>query len=66
MDQINMRLLPKLSGTELTASQRGASATSRSSAGISSTTPNSPSAVKEAQSHAQLSQIFTWPGYTYE
>ena len=65
VDQINMRLLPKLSGTELTASSEALGKLQKLCRDQLDD-PEFAEAVKLAQNHAQLSQIFSWPGYTYE
>ena len=65
VDQINMRLLPKLSGTELTASSKALGMLQKLCRDQLDD-PEFAEAVKEAQNHARPSQIFSWPGYTYE
>ena len=65
VDQINMRLLPKLSGTELTASSVSLGRLQKLCRDQLDD-PDFAEAVKRAQNHAQPSQIFSWPGYTYE
>ena len=65
IDQINMRLLPKLAGTELQDCQESLEEIIKlceESLG----SPEFSKALNNAITASSVSQIFTWPGYTYE
>ena len=65
LDQINMRLLPKLAGAEM-------SDCSDAIGNLQELTedklgnPHFAKALAKAAKHSEASQIFNWPGYTYE
>ena len=65
VDQINMRLLPKLAGTELSACVQ---ALDDLKSICSEELGNGAfaNALENAQRTSEMTQIFTWPGYTYE
>lgn len=65
VDQINMRLLPKLAGTELSTCVQ---ALDDLKSICSEELGNVPfaRALENAQRTSEVTQIFTWPGYTYE
>lgn len=65
IDQINMRLLPKLSGAEMSDCHEAIEGLRR----LSEDTLGNPGfaqALQKAEKDSEASQIFTWPGYTYE
>lgn len=65
IDQINMRLLPKLAGAEMTdcyAAIGGFQDLAADQLG----NPFFAGALREAARTSEVSQIFNWPGYTYE
>ena len=65
IDQINMRLLPKLSGAEMNDCQEMVDELRR----LCSETLGDPvfaQKLQEAETASEPSQIFTWPGYAYE
>ena len=65
IDQINMRLLPKLAGTEMGDCQDTLNELKR----LCEDDLNDlefAKALEDAASKSEISQIFTWPGYTYE
>ena len=65
IDQINMRLLPKLAGTEMTDCKN----TVNELKVLCEDELNDPEfakALEKAAMTSEISQIFTWPGYTYE
>ena len=65
IDQINMRLLPKLSGAEMNDCQASVDGLRQ----LSEETLGDPAfarALQDAATSSEVSQIFTWPGYTYE
>ena len=65
IDQINMRLLPKLAGAEMSDCQETVDGLRR----LSEDTLSNPAfakALQDAATASEASQIFTWPGYTYE
>lgn len=65
IDQINMRLLPKLAGAEMSDCQETVEELRR----LSEATLGNPAfaqALRNAATASEVSQIFTWPGYTYE
>ena len=66
IDQINMRLLPKLAGSEMTAECRK---TLEDLKELCETRLNDEVFAKvlgDATENSENSQIFSWPGYTYE
>ena len=65
VDQINMRLLPKLDGTELSACIGPLEALKRICSDELGDGPFA-NALDEARQASEVTQIFTWPGYTYE
>ena len=65
VDQINMRLLPKLSGAEMADCHETLNELRR----LCNETLGDPAfaqALQRAATASDVSQIFTWPGYTYE
>ena len=65
IDQINMRLLPKLAGTEMGDCQDTLNELKR----LCEDDLNDldfAEALEDAARKSEISQIFTWPGYTYE
>ncbi|MCY4463012.1 MAG: hypothetical protein OXC26_21840 [Albidovulum sp.] len=65
IDQINMRLLPKLAGAEMNNCQIAVQDLKR----LCEDTLGNPSfaqALQDAATKSEAFQIFTWPGYTYE
>ena len=65
IDQINMRLLPKLAGTEMGDCQDTLNELKR----LCEDDLNDldfAKALEDAARKSEISQIFTWPGYTYE
>ena len=65
IDQINMRLLPKLNGAEMSdcyAAVEDLRKLTQDELG----NPSFASALGEAEKSAEATQIFNWPGYTYE
>ncbi|MCY3820135.1 MAG: hypothetical protein OXH52_12355 [Gammaproteobacteria bacterium] len=65
VDQINMRLLPKLSGAEMTDCQDSVGKL-RGLAGDELGDEDFAEALHRAEDKSLSSQIFDWPGYTYE
>ena len=65
IDQINMRLLPKLAGAEMSDCQETVDGLRRLSEDMLSN-PAFAKALQDAATASEASQIFTWPGYTYE
>ena len=65
IDQINMRLLPKLAGAELSVCQDSLNELKRMSEDTLGN-PNFAQALEQAEQMSQTTQIFSWPGYTYE
>ncbi len=65
IDQINMRLLPKLAGTEM-GDCYSAIETLKKLAEDELGNPNFKDALNRAAISSETSQIFNWPGYTYE
>ena len=65
VDQINMRLLPKLSGAEMTDCQ-DTLIKLRELVNDKLGDEDFARALQEAENHSLSSQIFNWPGYTYE
>ncbi len=64
IDQINMRLLPKLAGTEMSDCQETLDQLKRLSEDELGD-PMFASALELAATESEASQIFNWPGYTY-
>ncbi len=64
IDQINMRLLPKLAGSEMSDCQETVDGLRRLSEDTLGD-PDFAEALQDAATASQASQIFTWPGYTY-
>ena len=65
IDQINMRLLPKLAGTEMSDCQETIDNLKRHCE-ENLGNPHFANALNKAATASEVSQIFTWPGYTYE
>lgn len=65
IDQINMRLLPKLAGAEMSDCQDTLERLGELSEQALGN-PDFARALRNAATDSQASQIFTWPGYTYE
>ena len=66
IDQINMRLLPKLAGSEMSVACRETLAGLKRLSGETLGGPAFAQALQNAEDASDASQIFTWPGYTYE
>ena len=65
VDQINMRLLPKLAGAEMSDCYATVDAL-RTLAANELGNPQFATALEQAAKSSEASQIFNWPGYTYE
>lgn len=65
IDQINMRLLPKLAGAEMSDCHASVSSLQKLAAEELGN-PHFAQALGEAARLSEVSQIFSWPGYTYE
>ncbi len=65
IDQINMRLLPKLAGAEMSDCYQAVDDL-RKLTDEELGNPSFAHALGEAAKHSEVSQIFSWPGYTYE
>lgn len=65
IDQINMRLLPKLAGAELSECYTQIEKLKELAADQLGD-PDFARALDEAVQNSEASQIFSWPGYTYE
>ena len=65
IDQINMRLLPKLAGTELADCQDALNKI-KDLCEIDLSDEKFADALDQSVANSQLTQTFTWPGYTYE
>ena len=65
IDQINMRLLPKLAGAEMSACQDTMDGLRRLCEDVLGS-PEFAEALQQAETASEATQIFTWPGYTYE
>ena len=66
VDQINMRLLPKLAGVEMNNDCRDALNKLRELCEQELGDPAFAAALQRAVTDSDVTQIFTWPGYTYE
>ena len=65
IDQINMRLLPKLAGTEMNDCKNTVDKL-KDLCQDELNDPEFAEALDKAETTSEISQIFTWPGYTYE
>lgn len=65
IDQINMRLLPKLAGAEMSDCHETVNGLKQLS-GETLGDPEFASALQDAVTASNASQIFTWPGYAYK
>ena len=65
IDQINMRLLPKLAGTEMNDCKNTVDKL-KDLCQDELNDPEFAEALDKAATTSEISQIFTWPGYTYE
>ena len=65
IDQINMRLLPKLAGAEMSDCEYTLEELKRLSEQDLGD-PDFAEALQKAMTDSETSQIFSWPGYTYE